>query len=320
MKDGRMRKFGLFLVALLLIGIGMISGDVQAADSAYNCAAQNAIPEDQCLALVMIYKSTTGDNWKLNTNWMESDNPCNWHGVSCVDGSVAALDLFNNNLKGELPLELGAFPELSTLTLNDNPLTGAIPLTVTLLDLRLFHFHNTQLCEPADPSFQDWLLGVVYRLSTGVYCTPLSTATLPPSGPTQTPVQPTSDLPWPQQTLTALAVIAATEQRPTVELTPTPTKYYDLTSPTPEPTETPLPVADGTTEASQPDQEETGSGFLGGIPKTWLLLLLIPVALIAVGLLLEIRERRKEAAPYAEDDDVEEALFKLDYFDPKDDN
>jgi hypothetical protein len=320
MKDGRLRKFSFFWVALLLIGAWMVSGDVQAADPAYDCAAQEAIPEDQCLALVMIYENTDGANWKLSTNWLESDDPCNWHGVSCVDGSLVALDLFNNNLKGELPLEIGAFPQLETLTLNDNPLTGAVPLTVTLLDLRLFHFHNTQLCEPADPSFQDWLLGVVYRLSTGVYCTPLSTATLPPSGPTQTQVQPTSDLPWPQQTLTALAVIAATEQAPTEELTPTPTKYYTLASPTPEPTETPVPVGDGSTsDESQAALEGTQPSFLGGIPKTWLLLLLIPVALIAIGLLLEIRERRKEAEPYGEDDEVSEALFKLDYFDPNND-
>ncbi|MBN2043809.1 MAG: hypothetical protein JW757_02215 [Anaerolineales bacterium] len=318
MSDGRMRKTAFRLLTVVLLAGMVFSGKVLAAESEYDCSAQTAIPEDQCLALLAIYDATGGENWTVNTNWLGTNDPCSWHGVACVNGTIVSLDLYNNNLVGELPLEIGAFPDLETLTINNNPLTGSVPLTITFLDLRLFHFHNTGLCEPADPTFQDWLLGVVYRFSNGVYCTPLPTATLPQSGPTQ--VQPTSDQPWPQQTLTAMAQIA-TEQASE----PTPTKYYTLKSPTPVPTDTPPAVVseDRQSPGENPAdvvQDNPVSGFLGGIPKNWLYLLLIPVALIVVGLLLELRERRKEAEPFEGGDEVSDALFQLDYVEPNDDN
>ena len=329
MVNRRLDKLAFLGLAVILIAAGFFSGDVQAAIPNYNCALQKAIPEDQCLALVKIYESTGGADWTVSTNWLESDDPCNWHGVSCVNGTVVSLDLFNNNLTGELPLEIGALPDLETLTVNDNPLKGPVPLTITMLDLRLFHFHNTGLCEPADPTFQDWLFGVVYRVSSGVFCSQPPTETLQPSGPTatETPEQePTStiDLPWPQQTLTELAVIAATEQAAEAELTPT--KYYQVDSPTPEPTETPVLVStdlpvDGNDQPDETVDEPTeGGGLFAGISKTWLLLLLIPVGLIAVGLLLETRERRKEDETYEVGDDISDALFKLDYMEPPDED
>jgi hypothetical protein len=322
MKDGRLRSTTFIVLISLLFLAGIAPVEVRAAVSDYDCSDQIAISEDQCNALLSIYDATGGDAWTVNTNWLETDDPCGWHGVSCLGGTIVGLDLYNNNLTGELPLEIGAFPDLETLSINNNPLTGEVPLTVTFMDLRLFHFHNTGLCEPSDPTFQDWLLGVVYRYSNGTYCTPLATETLAPSGPTSTPAQPTDELPWPQQTLTAMAVVASTEQAvPT--LTPTPTKYYTLESPTPIPTETPPP---GAGDVQTPVEGQGGAldgllpDFIAGIPKTWLLLLLIPVALIAVGLLLELRERRKEAEPFDEDEDVSSALFKLDYVDPNEDN
>jgi hypothetical protein len=205
---------------------------------------------------------------------------------------------------------------------NNNPLEGSVPQTITLLDLRLFHFHNTGMCEPADPTFQDWLFGVVYRFSSGIFCSSLSgpTETLPPAGPTYTELptlEPTATEFPPQQTLTAMAEIAATEEAAVTQMSPTPTKYYTVKSDTPEPTtaltETPTPTPADV-------EEETGGGIFGGISKTWLLLLLIPVGLIAVGLLLEFRERRKEEEPFDEDEEVEGALFKLDYFEAPDDS
>lgn len=328
MGNRRLNKLAFLCLAVIVIAAGLFFGEVQAAIPNYNCALQKAIPEDQCLALVKIYESTAGADWTVSTNWLESEDPCNWHGVSCLNGTVVALDLFNNNLTGELPLDIGALPDLETLTVNNNPLKGPVPLTITMLDLRLFHFHNTGLCEPADPTFQDWLFGVVYRFSSGVFCSsPPPSATLPPAGPTYTntpEVEPTStDFP-PQQTLTALAVIAVTEQAAQVEITPT--KYYQVNNPTPEPTEKPALVStDVPTEGDEPLDEadvepSQEGGLLAGISKTWLLLLLIPVGLIAVGLLLELRERRKEEEPYDVDEEVTDALFKLDYFEPNDKN
>lgn len=284
-------KFGYGVVMALAIFIILNAGTVRAMQTSdFDCQAQTAVPVDQCEALVAIYQATNGPEWDNQTGWLEDADVCQWYGVSCDAGTIVALDLFGSNLSGSLPLEIGGFPDLKTLTINDNALTGPIPLTITFLDLDLFHFHNTSLCEPADPNFQDWLSQIVYRLSSGQSCsTPVPTGTTAPLQ-TSTP-QPPSNLPWPEQTLTALAEAATQGAVFAANASPTPTKYYTLKSATPEPEETQSGAAQAT---AVPSSTPHVSGFLSGIPRGWLLLLLVPVALIIVGVLLELRDRRKE--------------------------
>jgi len=291
MNDSIGKKIWIGFIAVAVLFFVWNAGAVQAAQtSGFDCSLQSAIPVDQCEALVAIYQSTNGEGWDNQTGWLVDENVCNWYGVSCYNGTVVSLDLFGNNLSGPLPLEIGGFPDLRTLTLNDNSLTGPIPLTITFLDLDLFHFHNTSLCEPADPNFQDWLSQIVYRLSSGPCATPVPTETLAPFQ-TYTP-QPTSILPWPEQTLTALAEDATLQAIQAATAGPTATRYYTLNTATPQPTETEASQADVATPV--PTQPAQSGGFLSGIPRGWLLLLLVPVILIVVGVLLELRDRKKE--------------------------
>lgn len=283
--------FGLLISTFILGGFALLPVKASPLAAEFDCSAQSSIPSDQCEALVAIYEATGGENWLNKTGWLEEADPCQWFGVSCSDGTVVALDLFGNNLTGTLPLEIGGFPNLKTLTVNGNQLSGPIPLTITFMDLDLFHFHNTSLCEPADPTFQDWFLQIVYRLSSGIYCTPLN----PTSTPAPVQTQDIVDLPWPQQTLTALAggsglSLGAVTQEPTPTYVLSPT----LTS-----TPVGLSIAEGETsgmtESAQKDQpaEET-AGFLSEIPRGWLIVLTVPVVLIMIGILLEMRDRKKE--------------------------
>jgi Leucine-rich repeat (LRR) protein len=78
--------------------------------------------------LVTLYNATDGPNWAQNTNWL-SDKPLReWHGVHTDGrGRVWHLNLASNNLKGELPPELGGLSNLTRLGLSDNQLTGEIP-------------------------------------------------------------------------------------------------------------------------------------------------------------------------------------------------
>jgi hypothetical protein len=283
------------LLAILLLAV-CNSPVVKASplSAEFDCTVQTSIPADQCEALIAVFEATGGEDWANNSGWLQTADPCQWYGVSCSEGKVVALDLYGNRLTGSLPLEIGGFPDLKTLTINGNSLSGPIPLTITFMDLDLFHFHNTSLCEPADPTFQDWFSQIVYRLSSGTYCSAIEPTTTPNPAQTQT----VSNLPWPQQTLTALAEgnnsgLAAFTPEPTA------TKYYNLESPTPEGFLDSQSSSGGdtfgmneTTEKVQPTEERTG--FFAEIPSGWLVVLTIPLVLIVIGVLLEMRDRRKD--------------------------
>ena len=82
-------------------------------------------------ALVALYNSTDGPNWRSATNW-NTDKPLDqWEGVS-VDrtGRVTSLNLRANSLSGSIPKEIGNLTGLRTLGLSHNRLTGPIPKEV----------------------------------------------------------------------------------------------------------------------------------------------------------------------------------------------
>lgn len=58
-------------------------------------------------ALVALYRSTDGANWKINDNWDTDAELSTWHGVIVNDeGRVVTLTLCRNDLRGTVFLEL----------------------------------------------------------------------------------------------------------------------------------------------------------------------------------------------------------------------
>lgn len=52
-------------------------------------------------ALVALFRSTGGANWKKKDNWDTDADLSQWHGVKVDDqGRVAKVLLYNNNLQG----------------------------------------------------------------------------------------------------------------------------------------------------------------------------------------------------------------------------
>ncbi len=74
-----------------------------------------------------LYAQCHGFEWYTDTNWIMPDiSVCDWVGVDCVKNteSIKSINLGSNNLKGTIPKEVFALPNLESLALYSNPLDG----------------------------------------------------------------------------------------------------------------------------------------------------------------------------------------------------
>lgn len=79
-------------------------------------------------ALMALYHTTNGDQWKNHTGWGSLQPLNEWYGVTTdIEGHVVELNLNNNQLSGELPIEIGNLIHLKTLSLSKNNLSGNMP-------------------------------------------------------------------------------------------------------------------------------------------------------------------------------------------------
>src|SRR6478752_3776040 len=78
------------------------------------------------LALVDLYNSTDGPHWGYKPGWLTGP-VINWYGVSISGDRVTSILLPSNNLKGNIPSEVGNLTKLQDLTLYSNQLSGSIP-------------------------------------------------------------------------------------------------------------------------------------------------------------------------------------------------
>ena len=96
--------------------------------------------------LLELFNATDGEHWSHNDNW-KSDAPLkDWYGIT-VDGSGSvSVNLYQNNLSGNIPESIGNLTNLRSLDLGYNQLSGSIPESISnltsLVNLRLY---NNQL-------------------------------------------------------------------------------------------------------------------------------------------------------------------------------
>ena len=111
-----------------------------------------AVPAQERDALIALYNSTDGANWKKKTHWLGAvGTECTWYGVRCNDtgSSITSLTLGfsglgGNQLRGRIPAQLGNLTNLQRLDFSANEISGSIP--AQLGNLRhlssLYLFHN----------------------------------------------------------------------------------------------------------------------------------------------------------------------------------
>lgn len=88
--------------------------------------AAQVLPQDS-LALVAFYNSAGGPNWNNNTGWLTGP-VSTWYGVTVEGNRVSKLVMYNNNLNGFVPPDIGDLNDLTNLALGYEPmLHGVIP-------------------------------------------------------------------------------------------------------------------------------------------------------------------------------------------------
>ena len=169
-----LRSFSISGNALCVPGTSVFAAWLQAIEY-HDAAGTGFCNAADVAALRSLYDATGGTGWTQSGGWPDQGFVEDWHGVSADSlGRVTELDLARNGLAGRLPTNLGDLTRMTVLRIGDNALRGRLPLSLAQLALRDFHYADTQLCAPAEESFQAWLDGIPSHEGTGVECAPLS--------------------------------------------------------------------------------------------------------------------------------------------------
>lgn len=121
-----------------------------ALDAANVGDANDPLLRDRYL-LALLYNAWNGTSWDRSDGWLTPNPICEWEGIKCVNDiqtgdTISALELSQNNLRGNIPCEIGLFPSLRSLNVSLNGLDGNIATEiVSLKELKLLDLSQNQL-------------------------------------------------------------------------------------------------------------------------------------------------------------------------------
>jgi Leucine-rich repeat (LRR) protein len=153
------------LTPFIGLAAGLFTGP-SLTQAATDCATVTQIPQTECAALIDLYNSTNGPHWTNNSGWHQTNTPCDWQGITCRDGHVTRLNLYNNQLSGTLPASLGNLNRLEKLSLAFNQIGGPVPASLgNLSHLQSLTLYSNQLSGAIPESLGN--LAQLQKLSLG---------------------------------------------------------------------------------------------------------------------------------------------------------
>ncbi len=128
----------------------------------------SGIPPVERAALVDLYHSTGGANWKNSTNWLGPvGTECSWYGITCDadENHVTTVNLNYNNLIGTIPASVSNLKNLQAFNLIHNQLSGdlqdILPEITDLTNLTHINWQLNQLSGNIPPEIGD-ITSLVY--------------------------------------------------------------------------------------------------------------------------------------------------------------
>jgi Leucine-rich repeat (LRR) protein len=118
------KPLNLVLALVLLLPAAAAPSSLPATAAGFDCSTATGLPKAECEALVAIYNATGGPGWGKQNNWLQTTEPCLWHGVTCQAEHVTNLALISQGMTGAVPPELGDLTYLKYLSLVNNQLTS----------------------------------------------------------------------------------------------------------------------------------------------------------------------------------------------------
>jgi hypothetical protein len=97
---GKMVNRRTLIVILIVVLLFFLAGGTQrtSAGTFTTCASVTQIPPSECDAMVALYNGTSGASWFHHANWLVTDTPSDWYGVTVMGGTVIVLSLSTNGL------------------------------------------------------------------------------------------------------------------------------------------------------------------------------------------------------------------------------
>ena len=138
--------FGLFLASVFLFhdayaqngrGREKKKARKEMADGKVTSRTQTVVPavskkqiKAEREALTALYHATDGDNWKTSTNWLSDEPLEEWAGIIRDAAGRLTIYLNGNGLKGSLPPAFFRVSTFENIFLSDNQLNGNLPVEV----------------------------------------------------------------------------------------------------------------------------------------------------------------------------------------------